>query len=73
MYKKLQIVVKDKGEVSKQLKQLFMIFTKQRKALEMSIRKNKKYEMDQLNNENIVKEKDRQNQNLQQKLDQLEQ
>lgn len=73
MYKKLQIVVKDKGEVSKQLKQLFMIFTKQRKALEMSIRKNKKYEMDQLNHENIVKEKDRQNQNLQQKLDQLEQ
>ena len=55
----MQLAMKDKGEVSKQLKQLFMIFTKQRKALEMSIRKNKKYEMDQLNHENILKENDR--------------
>lgn len=59
MYKKLQLVIKDKAEVSKQLKQLYLIFSKQRKALEMSIKKNKKYEMDQLNHENIMKEKDR--------------
>jgi len=47
MQKKLEIAVKEKGETNKQLKQLFVIFTKQRKALELSIKKNKKYETDQ--------------------------
>ena len=47
MQKKLQLAVKDKAETSKQLKQLFILFTKQRKALELSIKKNKKFEFEQ--------------------------
>lgn len=46
MQKKLQLAVKDKAETSKQLKQLFILFTKQRKALELSIKKNKKFEFE---------------------------
>lgn len=46
MQKKLQLTIKDKAETSKQLKQLFVLFTKQRKALELSIKKNKKYEFE---------------------------
>ena len=44
MLKKLEIAVKEKNDISKQMKQLYVIYTKQRKALELSIKKNKKYE-----------------------------
>jgi hypothetical protein len=46
MYKKLQMAVKEKMESQKQLKALYAIFQKQRKALELSIKKNRKYEQD---------------------------
>jgi hypothetical protein len=44
MLKKLEIAVKEKSDISKQMKQLYAIYTKQRKALELSIKKNRKYE-----------------------------
>lgn len=46
MQKKLSIALKEKTESGKQLKQLYVIFTKQRKALELSIKKNKKFEFE---------------------------
>lgn len=47
MKKKLDKALKEKAENVNQLKSLFALFTQQRKALEVSIQKNKKYEEDQ--------------------------
>jgi hypothetical protein len=46
MKKRLEKSLKDKSENVNQLKSLFVLFTQQRKALEVSITKNKKYEED---------------------------
>lgn len=46
MKKKLEKCQKDKAENVNQLKSLFVLFTQQRKALEVSIGKNKKFEED---------------------------
>ena len=46
MQKKLEISQKEKSDIAKQTKNLYVIYTKQRKALELSIKKNKKYEND---------------------------
>jgi hypothetical protein len=55
MQKKLEISVKEKVDTTKQLKQLYVIFTKQRKALELSIKKNKKFETDaEINERNVL-------------------
>lgn len=56
MLKKLEVAGKAKVETNKQLKQLFVIFTKQRKALELSIKKNKKFEFEIENHNRIVNE-----------------
>lgn len=72
MQKKLQMAVKEKAETSKQLKQLFILFTKQRKALELSIKKNKKFEFEQQTHESVLKEKERTTLELRHKVDQLE-
>ena len=42
MQKKAQIATKEKADQNKQLKALYTVFQKQRKALELSIKKNKK-------------------------------
>ena len=44
MKKRLEKSSKDKGDSVNQLKSLFVLFTQQRKALEVSIAKTKKYE-----------------------------
>lgn len=55
MQKKLEILAKEKNDLSKQMKQLYVIFTKQRKALELSIKKTKKLEIDsEMNNKTIL-------------------
>ena len=54
MQKKLEIVSKEKSDLSKQMKQLYVIFTKQRKALELSIKKTKKLEIDSAMSEKTV-------------------
>jgi hypothetical protein len=46
MQKKLAIALRERDDSNKQMKQLVAIFTKQRKALEVSIKKNKKFEKD---------------------------
>ena len=43
MQKKAQIATKEKADQNKQLKALYTVFQKQRKALELSIKKNKKF------------------------------
>jgi Holliday junction resolvase-like predicted endonuclease len=47
MKKKVEKVTKEKMENLNQLKSLYALFQQQRKALEVSIMKNKKYEEDQ--------------------------
>ena len=56
MEKKLENAQKEKSESIKQLKQLFVIFTKQKKALELSIKKNKKFELDRESMQRNVKD-----------------
>ena len=46
MKKRLDKSSKDKGDSVNQLKSLFVLFTQQRKALEVSINKTKKHEED---------------------------
>ena len=43
MQKKAQIAIKEKADCNKQLKALYTVFQKQRKALELSIKKNRKF------------------------------
>lgn len=64
---------KARNETSKQLKQLFILFTKQRKALELSIKKNKKFEYEVENHNRVVNDYQKQNLQLQLKIDELEQ
>ena len=73
MEKKLENAQKEKSESIKQLKQLFVIFTKQKKALELSIKKNKKFELDRESMQRNVKDSEQQNQKLRLKIDELEQ
>ena len=73
MQKKLQIVSKEKGDQMKQMKQLCAVFQKQRKALELSIRKNKKYEADTDFKDRQIAEKDQMKIQMQERVDHLSQ
>ena len=73
MYKKMQIAVKDKQENQKQLKALYGIFQKQRKALELSIKKTRKFEQDVQTSERQLMDKSQQCSALQGKVEALEQ
>ena len=73
MQKKLQIVSKEKTDNMKQMKQLCGVFQKQRKALELSIRKNKKYEADTDFKDRQIAEKDQMKIQMQERVEHLTQ
>jgi hypothetical protein len=55
------------------MKQLYIIFTKQRKALELSIKKNKKYEMEQDLSNKTIEELQNSSTRFSSKLSEMEQ
>ena len=72
MKKKLEKAQKDKQENVGQLKSLFVLFTQQRKALEVSIQKSKKLEDDNLRLEHRNKNLEDQHRVFYSRIEQLE-
>lgn len=64
---------KEKQEGNNKLKQLYFHFQKQRKALEVSIKKNKRYEFEQSSQAMHVQEKDKNILQMTLKIEHLEQ
>ena len=73
MQKKAQIATKEKADQNKQLKALYTVFQKQRKALELSIKKNKKFQGDLEVSERSLSEQNQLNMSYQHKIEALEQ
>jgi hypothetical protein len=72
MKKKVEKVAKDKQENVSQLKSLFALFTQQRKALEISIQKNKKLEEDNIRLDTRNKSLEEQQRSHSKRVEQLE-
>lgn len=72
MKKRVEKVAKDKQENVTQLKSLFALFTQQRKALEISIQKNKKLEEDNIRLDTRNKTLEEQQRSHSKRVEQLE-